>query len=227
MKFQQKNMLKPILAKHLVKFLHLYFAIFTLVATGCKSLSNVGSHNYNILDVTWTKDDFKRLNGTYSNSFDTIVVEIMGHNPYNALIDKQHISALNQLFLCIPEKVSRDENGEWIDLKEKFIKIEFNSKKQATISMFHNDKCIFSKNIHGKFKNGYFYLRPKIYVIPLIPLVFGYNFERSRIGKTLYDDLIIDFTVNSWRGALMAGSPAVERGTTSSIYKFFITPQHE
>jgi len=213
-------MLRPILTKYLVKFLHLSFGILTLVATGCKSLSKVGNHNYNILDVTITKDDFRKLNGTYYNSFDTIVVEIIGQNPYNALIRyKRHVTALSQLFIYIPQKVSRDENDKWIDLKEKSINIEFNSKKQVTISMFHDDKCTFSKNIHGKFKNGYFYLRPKIYVIPLIPLVFGYNFERARIGKTLYDDLIIDFTVNSWGGVIMAGSPAVERGTTSSIYK--------
>ena len=66
-------MLKLILTNQVVKFLHLSFVILTLVATGCKSLSNVGSHNYNILDVTLTKDDFKRLNGTYSKESTTLM----------------------------------------------------------------------------------------------------------------------------------------------------------
>ena len=83
--------------------------------------------------------------------------------------------------------------------------------------MYHNDKFVFSKNIRGKFRNGYFYRRPKVYVMPLIPLLFGYNFERTRIGITTNEDLIIDYTINMWGFALVAGS--AEKGATSSIYK--------
>jgi hypothetical protein len=190
------------------------FATLTLITTSCKSLSNVGGNNFQVVDLI--KDDFKQLNGTYSNSFDTIVGTI-NHSPYDGFSDEQRVTVLSQLFYNVPEKAWRDENGKMINHKEKWIKIEFNSKKQATISMYHNDKLVFSKKIHGKFKNGYFYLRPKMYVIPLFPLVFGYNFERARMGKTTDDDLVIDYTVNMWGFAVFAGS--ADKGATSSIYK--------
>ena len=189
-------------------------SILILVTTGCKSLSKVGSNNFQVVNLT--KDNFKQLNGTYSNSFDTIIGTI-NHFPYDGLSDKQRVTVLNQLFQNFPETAWRDKNGNMINHKEKWIKIDFNSKKRATISMYHNDKFVFSKNIRGKFKNGYFYLRPKIYVIPIFPLVFGYNFERTRMGKTTDGDLIMDYTVNMWGFALFAGS--ADKGATSSIYK--------
>ena len=192
------------------------FAILILVTTSCKSLSKAGGNNFQIVDLS--KDNIKQLYGTYSNSFDTIVGTI-NHYPYDGLRDEERVTVLEQLFQIqnIPETAWRDENGKMINHKEKLIKIEFNSKKQATISMYHNDKFVFSKKIHGKFKNGYFYLRPKIYVIPLFPLVFGYNFERTRIGKTIDGNLIMDYTVNRWGFALVAGS--ADKGATSSVYK--------
>jgi hypothetical protein len=83
--------------------------------------------------------------------------------------------------------------------------------------MYHNNEFVFSKKIHGKFKNGFFYLRQKFYILPLIPILFGYNFERARIGKTMDSNLIIDYTVNSWGLALVAvGS---DKGVASTIYK--------
>jgi hypothetical protein len=190
------------------------FAILTFATTGCKSFSKIGSNNFQIVD--FTEDDFKQLNGTYSNSFDTIVGTI-NDSSYDGLGDKPRVDVLSQLLKNFPETARRDENGKMINPKEKWIKIEFISKKQATINMYHNDKFVFSKTILGKFKNGYFYPRPKILVIPLFPLVFGYNFERARIGKTTEDDLIIDYTVNMLGFAWVAGS--VKKGATSSIYK--------
>lgn len=191
------------------------FTILTLVVTGCKSLSKVGNTNAQAI-TTLTKDNFKQLNGIYSNRFDTLIGSI-NHFPGDGQSDEQRITVLFQLFQNYPETAWRDESGKMIDPKEKWIKIEFNSKKHATISLYQNDKFVFSKNIHGKFKNGYFYLRPKVYVIPLIPLVFGYNFERTRIGKTTDDDLVIDYTVNRWGFALVAGSADI--GASSTIYK--------
>jgi hypothetical protein len=191
------------------------FTILTLVVTGCKSLSKVGNTNTQI-EIALTKDDFEQLNGVYSNSFDTIIGTI-NHFPYDGLSDERRVTVLSQLFQNYPETAWRNKSGKMINPQEKWIKIGFNSKKQATISLYQNDKFVFSKNIHGKFKNGYFYLRPKVYVIPLIPILFGYNFERTRIGKTTDDDLIIDYTVNRWGFALVAGS--ADKGASSTIYK--------
>lgn len=187
-------------------------ALLTFV-TSCKPLSEIGNKNTNI--VTISKDEFNKLNGTYSNNFDTTFGKVT-HSPYDGGSGDKRLTILNQLFNNYPESAWRNENGKMIDPKEKWIKIEFNSKKTATVSMYHNKRFVFSKSIHGKFKNGCFYLRPKIWVIPLVPLVFGYNFERARLGKTINDDLIIDYRVNRWGFALVGGS--ADKGFASSIH---------
>jgi hypothetical protein len=188
--------------------------ILTLAATSCKPFLQVGNKNFQIENTT--EDEFQKLNGTYSNSFDTTAGKI-NHFPYDGRNDYGRLTILWQLFQKIPETAWRDENHKMINPKEKWIKIEFQSKKQATISMYHNDNFVFSKNIHGKFKNGYFYLRAKVYIIPFFPLFFVYNFERTRIGKTTDDNLIIDYKVNRWGFALIAGGE--DKGVASSIYK--------
>ncbi len=188
--------------------------VFTIMGLSCKPLSKVGSNN--IKSDALTKDDFQKINGIYSNSFDTIIGGIH-HSPNDGISDFQRLTILSQLFQNYPEAAWRDKNNNFISAKEKWIKIEFQSRKQATISMYHNHEFVFSKKIQGKFKNGFFYLRPKVYILPLIPLIFGYNFERARIGKTIDNNLIIDYSVNRWGFVLVAGS--ADKGSTSSIYK--------
>ncbi len=188
--------------------------LLTLSSTSCKPLSKIVYKTFQIENIT--NEEFQKLNGTYSNTSDTTTGKI-NHFPYDGRSDYERLIILSQLFINFPETAWRDENNNMIDPKNKWIKIEFQSVKQATISMYHNDNFIFSKNIHGKFKNGYFYLRPKVYAFPLVPLVFGYNFERTRIGKTADDNLIIDYTVNRWGFALFAGS--ADKGTATSIYR--------
>jgi len=190
------------------------FAIISVVAIGCKPISKVGINNIHVKTIKGS--NFKELNGIYSNRFDTVAGKII-HYPYDAVNDTQRVSILSQLFLRFPETAWRDENGKMINPKEKWIKIEFQSKNKAIISMYNKDKFVFAKQIHGKFKNGYFYLRPKVVVIPLIPLIFGYSFQRARIGKTNDDNLIIDCTLNRWWFALFAGF--ADKWFASSIYK--------
>jgi len=190
------------------------FALITLIGTSCKPLSRVGNHNIPIEPVT--KNGFKKLNGTYSNSFDTSFGKI-NHYPGTGQSDYERLTILNQLFHNYPETAWRDKNNKYIDPKEKWIKIEFQSKNLAIISMYHNEDSIFSKKIHGKVQNGYFYLRPKVYIFPLVPLIFGYNFERVRIGKTIDNSLILEHNIEAWAFALFAGGE--DHGAASSIYR--------
>jgi hypothetical protein len=184
-----------------------------LAVTSCKPLSKIG--NKNVKTEYITKDNFKRLDGTYANSFDSTIGQIV-HSPYNGINNDEQITILSQLFLNYPETAWRDKNGVFIDSKEKWIKLDFQSKNLAIVSMYHNNNFLFSKKIRGKFKNGYFYVRPKNFVVPLIPLVFGYNFERARMGISV-DHLIIDYRVNRWGVALVAGS--ADKGYVSSLFK--------
>ncbi len=184
-----------------------------LTATSCKPLSEIGNKNFKPENIT--KTNFKKLNGIYANSFDSTIGKLK-HSPYDGRNDYERITILDQLFYNYPEIAWRDSNGEFIDPKEKWIKLEFQSTKLATVSMYHNNNFVFSKKIRGKFKNGYFYIRAKNFVVPLIPLAFGYNFERARIGISA-DHLIIDYRVNRWGFALVAGS--ADKGYISSTFK--------
>jgi hypothetical protein len=187
--------------------------ILTLASTSCKPLSEIGNKNVQAENVT--KENFRKLNGTYANNFDSMTGKI-NHSPGDGLSSHERLTILSQLFKHLPETAWRDKNNKLIDPKEKWIRIEFQSKKLSTISMYHNDNFVFSKKIHGKFKNGYFYLRPKIFVIPFVPLAFGYNFERARIGIS-DGNLIIDYRINRWGFAILAGSS--DKGYSSSVYK--------
>jgi hypothetical protein len=184
-----------------------------LILFGCTPLSKVGIENYDIVHIE--KSDFSVLNGIYENQHDTVVGKLK-HSPGNGLDELERLSILNQLFLSVPELSWRDSLGTIIEPDEKFILIEFIDSKKAYVSFYHNHDLIFTKKIRGKFKNGYFYLRPKGFIIPLIPLIFGYNFQRTRIGKS-GDYLLIDYTVNRWGFALVAGSS--DKGYASSRYK--------
>lgn len=201
------------------KIKYLKFATWTLVIllpTSCTSLSKLGLNDYP--NDKLSEHNFHELNGIYSNCHDTIIGRLE-HAPYDGYSELEMLNSqdiISQLFLKTPESSFREVNGKIIKPNEKWIKIEFLSKRKAIVSMYHNDRFVFSKIIHGKFRNGYFYLRPKIFIIPLVPLVFGYYFERARIGKSS-EDLLIDHTINMWGFAIAAGSS--EKGYTSSVYK--------
>ncbi len=194
----------------------LTMCIIIQLSTSCTSLSELGLQDYPKEQLS--KSNYLELNGTYSSQNDTVSGKLI-HLPYDGYSEQERLNNFNilhQILLSVPQSAFREEDGQRIEPNEKWVKIEFVSKKKAIISLYHNDRFVFSKKIHGKFKNGYFYLRPKIWIIPLIPLVFGYDFERARLGKS-GDYLTIDYRINMWGFAIAAGSS--EKGYASSIYK--------
>lgn len=192
----------------------IYFYTALIFLTGCKPLSKFS--NTNIQTEVITGNDYEKLNGTYTNSYDTIFGGVK-HSPNDGNNEYQRLTILYQLFgYKYPETVWRDKDNQMINPNDKYVKIEFLSKKQAIISMYHNDRFVFSRRIHGKFKNGYFYLRPKAYILPFIPLLFGYNYKRVRLGKTIENSLVINYKVNRWGFALFAGS--ADKGVATTIY---------
>lgn len=192
-----------------IKYVLIYIVFLTV---GCKSLSKV--RNSDIKNDYISKSNFHELNGNYTNQCDTVFGKIKEKAPV-VLTELKSTTILDELLWTSPEKSFRGVDGEIIRPEEKWIKIEFTSRKKATISMFHNEKFVFSKQIHGKAKKGYFYLRPKVIILPLFPLFFGYSFERTRIGKS-GDSLIIDSSGNTWMVAFISG--VIHRGYASSIY---------
>jgi len=196
------------------------FIILGLLLTimSCKPLSKLRIEGYPIEKIS--KDNYTELNGIYSNQFDTIIGKLEhspGHGTFDILNEQ---TIMSQLFWPTPEQALKDDFGKRIEPEYISVKIEFESSKKAIVSMYQNDQLLFSKSIRGKFKNGYFYLRPKFFIIPLFPLIYGHHFERTRIGKT-GNNLTIDYNINTFFIMVMGGG--FDKGYASSIYRHKLT----
>ena len=169
----------------------------------CKSLEDMSPPELKIEETT--KLDFSELGGTYRNSIDTSFGEIE-HSPQRG-IQEDRLKLCDRLFLFPPDS-GYNENV--------FIKLNFVSKNDATLEVYNQKGILSSKSIKGKFKNGYFYVKPRVYIIPFFPIYYIHSFERVRIGKSK-DYLVVDHTMNAWGFALFGGGSDIGRST--SLYQ--------
>lgn len=185
------------------KYLNLIIITFLILACSCKPLKN-HSPSKNLLD-TVAKENFTALNGVYKNKQDTVFGKIR-HSPHHSIADNNE-SLIDRLFVLVPDKRGFYETT--------LVDIEFISKGKARIKAYRNDTLVFSKNLKGKFKDGYFYVNPRVYIIPFFPLYYVHNFERVRIAQ-YNGNLIVDHTKMLWGFAFMGGGS--EYGSSTSIY---------
>ena len=74
------------------------------------------------------------------------------------------------------------------------VKIEIVNSKRLKFSFFENDKCIGVKLLKGKFKKDEcFYTRRRLYIVPILPMLWWYENGQERIFR-VDDDLIIETT---------------------------------
>jgi hypothetical protein len=90
--------------------------------------------------------------------------------------------------------------------KECYVQIDFLTDTKAEVRLIYKDSILDKRKIRGKLKDGYFYKRPSFVIVPLFPLVFGYNTGRYRLGLNENQNLIIEESWNVWAFALIAGS---------------------
>jgi len=173
------------------------------ISISCRPLKNLSPAAYAIEPIR--KGEFAKLNGRYNDIQDAVFGK-MEHYPGRGQ-DENNRRLIDRLFNFYPDKA--DENGISVELK-------FTSNKRAIVNAYQNGTVLFTKVIHGKFKNGYFYLRPKIFIVPFFPILYWHDFERVRIGK-IGDNIIVDHTLKSWGFALFAGGS--DNGLSTSIYK--------
>jgi hypothetical protein len=152
-----------------------------------------------------SSSEFSKLDGEYRNQMDSLYGRIE-HSPYRG-VPEDRLKLCDRLFLIPPD------SGYYQNV---VVRLEFISRNKANVKVRNDQGLISSKSIKGKFKNGYFYLRPKGFIIPFFPIYYHHNFERARIGKSV-KGLIVDHTINSWGFALFAGSS--DFGRSTSTYK--------
>jgi len=199
------RMLLPITVKQSFEIMNkrIFLIIITTVFISCSPLSNLTSPEYLVENLS--KENYQELNGTYRNYQNKAFGEII-HHPGRGK-DENNISLLNRLYIFAP-KESYNKDIE--------VKINFVSPKKADINLKLNGENINSRKIKGRFKKGYFYLKPKALIIPFFPVLYVHDFERIRIGK-INEDLVVDHSIKSWGFALFAGGS--DSGRNTAIYK--------
>ena len=95
-----------------------------------------------------------------------------------------------------------------------YIDIHPSSKDKITFTLYDEQGLVRSKTIRGKYKDGYFYSRQKMVLVPFFPMLFHYNFQRFRIRQADHHLVIherrhsislfflIHVSKDNWRGQM-------------------------
>jgi hypothetical protein len=176
--------------------------IVAILLQSCAMIRDVQPYKIDSID----KNNYSKLNGWYSNIHtDTTVVS------YN---DSRESEYRSKTLWSHTYSYNKDKEEGY--LKEQTVKIEFKTRRRILVSLYENDSLAGGRKIRGRINNGFFYARPHLNLIPLIPIVVSYDTYRYRIGLT-NNSIVIDYRWNFWGFALIAGGTG--KGQTSSTFK--------
>lgn len=150
------------------------------------------------------ENDYRQLNGQYFNYPKESRGQLLRSITNGKYQPESFWANLNQFQI-----------GPASDWKKQTVDIEFLSAKKAVFKLYEGDSLIDEKIVRGKFKDGYFYKRPFFVALPLVPVLFGYNTHRLRIGKA-ENVVVVDYKWNIWMFLMVAGQS--EKGTSSQIF---------
>ena len=182
----------------------LYFLLLSVIMSqliSCACIENINRTNLDKID----KLNYSKLNGRYFNPPKITEGHIYKDEVSTTLSPQPFWSIINGIHWVYKE-----------NRENKSIKLEFKSQKKAVVSLYEGDTLISKKVIRGYFRDGYFYRNPYFVASPLIPLLFGYNTYRYRIGL-IENSLIIDLKWNVWVYAVASGD--YSKGQTSSTFE--------
>ena len=182
------------------------FLLLLIVFAGCTPLSKLELKSHGVVGAS--EASYPLFSGIYKNQPDTVEGH-WEHNPYAALSEFAFVSLLAQLFGRTPNRLYR------LKPLPTEVHLHFETARKFSVNVYQNDSLVFTRYKRGHFKNGYFYVRPRIYIYPF-PLIMGYNFERARLGLAA-GGLIMNYAVNRWGFALVAGSE--DKAAVSACYR--------
>ena len=179
---------------------------FSFIFISCKSSFNSIVKEEKIEKLT--EKNYKKINGNYSNHPEKFIGGLK-KTPYNYHPDNTALDLYGWTF-----DTKKDEHIQ--ENKKEYVYLEFINEKRLRMKLYRNDSLFSEKIIKGKLKNGYFYSRQKKGIYPFIPLIFGYDFGRYRIGID-GNNIIMDFYENTWVAGFMVGESS--KGEYSGIFK--------
>lgn len=193
--------------RQIMKYRIFFILLSFVFISSCALLKDSKISNTDFEELT--KENYEKLNGIYTNYPDTSVGEF---NDFPYGLPFSPVTLWEQL-----EKfpIYREDS-----LEMQCVEIEFLSQKKVLVKLIETDNLLDSKVIKGRFKKGYFYRRRYFLILPFVPLLFGYESERYRLGLdgTL---LIVDYRLKNWWFAVVAGTS--HNRTCNSKYKKITT----
>ena len=155
------------------------FGLTLIITSSCAVIKNTEQPNLDKIDTA----NLKNVEGKY----------------FNTPIGYKHDSVgwvngnFNQSLWCQMDKY-KDWKQDW---RNQTIVLKVISDKKIMAELYEGGKLINQKILKGKIKEGYFYGRPFFILIPFIPIVWGYDTHRFRIGL-MDTTLIVDRKTNYW-----------------------------
>lgn len=183
------------LKKTIVKLLTI-----SILTIGCATIKHDSFQTIDKLE----KADFRKLNGRYSNNPIDGVGKIFRSQNNEEYQPKSFWTNLEQYQI-----------GSASDWSNQAVEVEFVTSEKAIFRLYQGDSLVDKRKVKGKFKDGYFYARPSFVVMPLVPVLFGHNTHRMRIGKA-DDVLVVDYKWNIWMSFLLSGKS--EKGQSSLVF---------
>ena len=165
--------------------------VLSCLIQSCASVSNIKFES----QVNLQKNSLQNLNGTYQN------LSSSSSNKYDHFL----------WHTITGQSLSK------VYWKESKVILNVKSEKKITISLLDSlGKHVNSKNIKGKIVNGCFQPRRKFIAIPLIPILFGYSNQVSKL--CLSDEkLQLAYSWNIWGFAMINGTKS--KGSWISEHK--------
>ena len=179
----------------------------SFIFINCKSSFNSIVNKEEITEKL-TEKNYKTINGNYSNHPERFIGGLK-KTPFNYHPDITALDLFGWTF--DPNRVKHIKEN-----KKEHVNLEFINKKRLRMKLYRSDSLISEKIIKGKLKRGYFYSRQKKGIYPFVPLIFGYDFGRFRIGIKK-NNIIMDFYENTWVAGFMVGQSS--KGNYSGIFK--------
>ena len=162
-------------------FVLVYILLAVALLSGCLSLNSLKRDELNAISVK----EPEKINGFYGN---TSIAQIS---------DSSFLETLWGQTITYRYK----ERGGW---KNHIVKLECLSQRRLKLTLIDSGKVVREKTIRGNIKHGYFYKKRHLIVYPIVPLCFGYNTYRYRLGLS-EGDLIVDRVFSYWGFFLVAG----------------------
>ena len=179
----------------------LFLLLLSVLLTSCTAIKDIPSERITKIEKT----DFKKLNGKFSNypSVSNGAMKSCVGLKFEPVSLWSQINGYRQF-------------GTEDSIRLQYVTLDFVSKKKAIAKLWDNSELKTTKKIRGRIKQGYFYRRPYFVAVPLIPLLFGYNLRKYRIGIS-DDSIVVDYRWDYWFFAIASGN--CEHGKSSSIYQ--------